>query len=54
MVVKVENAMDERVCKGGRNYVGCAILWKPIVKGIVVPAECQSNIHIWGCWSSSL
>ncbi len=32
MSVEAKSAMDESVCKEGRKYGRCAILWKPNVK----------------------
>ncbi len=43
MGVEAKSVMDETVFKEGRKYVDCAILWKPNVKGKVVPVACQSN-----------
>ncbi len=43
------SSMEDRhkcICiiyKEARKYGGCAKVWKPNVKGIVVPVECQSN-----------
>ncbi len=43
MGVEAKNAMDESVCKEGRKYGECAILWKPKVKGKVEAVECKNN-----------
>ncbi len=43
MGVEAKSAMDESLFKEGSKYGGCAILWKPSVKGKVVPVACQSN-----------
>ncbi len=33
MVLVAKCAMDANICKMGRKYGGCAILWKPDIKG---------------------
>ncbi len=43
MGVEAIRAMDESVCKEGRKYGGCAILWKPNVTGKVEPVECKKK-----------
>ncbi len=39
--------MNEIVCKEGRKYGVCAILWKLNVKEKVEPVECKSNRLCW-------
>ncbi len=43
MGVEAKRSMDESLCKEGRKYEGCAILWKPNVKGKIDPVECKNN-----------
>ncbi len=47
MGVESKSVMDESVCKEGRKYGGCAISWKPNIKGKVEPVEFKNNRLCW-------
>ena len=43
MGLTAKSAMNENICKEGRKYGGCAILWKPSIKGKVTPIDSKHD-----------
>ena len=41
-VIEAKSSMDENICRSGRPFGGCAILWNPLLHCNVTPIKCES------------